>query len=305
MDWTETTNTSSGVMDIPGFEFRSPAGQITGLRGQVEFASLAPFVTRGPQTVTAERVAFMTPLDKVKLIFELQPDALKLGGGEAALGGGVVRVEPLSIPLEPDRTWEGVLVLENVQLAGLVEQSPLGDRLDLEAKVSGRLPFVFTDEGPRFVEGRLAAVEPGRISIQRQALQGVVADGAEATLEGPQTTETVAPSQNAIVDLAYQAMEHLAFQSLAAEVNSLPNGRLGVLLKIEGEHAPPQRQRIRLSIIDLIRRRFLDKPLPLPSGTKVNLTLDTSLNLDQLLADYAAYQTRGSASVQTPPGKTE
>lgn len=305
MDWRETTNTSSGVMDIPGFEFRSPAGQITGVRGQVEFASLAPFVTRGPQTVTAERVAFMTPLDKVKLIFELQPDALKLGGGEAALGGGVVRVEPLSIPLEPGTTWEGVLVLENVQLAGLVEQSPLGDRLDLEAKVSGRLPFVFTDEGPRFVEGRLAAVEPGRISIQRQALQGVVADGAEATLEGPQTTETVAPSQNAIVDLAYQAMEHLAFQSLAAEVNSLPNGRLGVLLKIEGEHAPPQRQRIRLSIIDLIRRRFLDKPLPLPSGTKVNLTLDTSLNLDQLLADYAAYQTRGSASVQAPTGKTE
>lgn len=305
MDWTETTNTSSGVLQIPGFEFRSPAGQITGVRGQVEFASLAPFATRGPQTLTAERVAFMTPLDKAKLIFELQPDALKLGGGEAALGGGLVRVEPLSIPLEPGKAWDGVLVLENVQLAGLVEQSPLADRLNLEAKVSGRLPFIFAGEGPRFVEGRLAAVEPGRISIERQALQGVVADGAEATVEGPRSTETVEPSQNAIVDLAYQAMEHLAFQSLVAEVNSLPNGRLGVLLKIEGEHAPPQRQRIRLSIIDLVRRRFLDKPLPLPSGTKVNLTLDTSLNLDQLLADYAAYQTRGSASVQAPPGKTE
>lgn len=305
MTWTKTTNSSKGVLDVPGFEFRSPAGPITGVEGRVEFSSLAPFVTRGPQTLSAQRVAFMAPLNKPTLIFDLQPDVLKLSEAQAELGGGRVRVEPLAIPLAAGKSWDGVLVFENVQLAGLVEESPLADHLDLDAKVSGRLPFIVTPEGVRFSEGRLAAVEPGRISIQRQALRDVVADGAEATVTGPETVETVAPGQNVIVDLAYQAMEHLAFQSLAAEVNSLPNGRLGVLLKIEGEHTPPQRQRIRLSIIDLIRRKFLDKPLPLPSGTKVNLTLDTSLNLDQLLADYAAYQTRGSASVQPPPAKTE
>jgi len=48
-----------------------------------------------------------------------------------------------------------------------------------------------------------------------------------------------------------------------------------------------------------IRRRFLDKPLPLPSGTGVDLTLDTILNIDDLLGDYAGFQRlRGSPKVQ-------
>ena len=113
----------------------------------------------------------------------------------------------------------------------------------------------------------------------------------------------VAPAEetNTAVEFAYQAMEHLAFDLLDAEVNSLPGGRLGVLFRVRGEHSPPQRQEIRLTLGELIRRDFLNRELPLPSGTKVDLTLDTSLNLDQLLADYAQAQAaRGSGEVQTP-----
>src|SRR5205085_11369669 len=87
--------------------------------------------------------------------------------------------------------------------------------------------------------------------------------------------------------MAYDAMENLAFTELGATINSLPNGRLGVLFHVKGRHDPPEKQRIKLSVMDLIQRRFLGKPLPLPSGTQVNLTLDTTLNLDDLLADYA------------------
>jgi hypothetical protein len=51
--------------------------------------------------------------------------------------------------------------------------------------------------------------------------------------------------------------------------------------------------------MDLIQQKFLGKPLPLPSGTGVNLTLDTTLNLDDLLADYANFQSlHHSAPVQ-------
>ena len=74
---------------------------------------------------------------------------------------------------------------------------------------------------------------------------------------------------------------------------------MGVLFHVVGRHDPPQKQEIRLSLMDLIRRRFLGRTLPLPSGTGVNLTLDTTLNLDQLLADYAEFRrTRGSGQVQ-------
>src|SRR5262249_12881455 len=99
-------------------------------------------------------------------------------------------------------------------------------------------------------------------------------------------------------DLAYQAMEDLAFTELGATVNSRPDGRLGVLFHIVGRHDPPQNQHIRLSFMDIIRRRFLNRTLPLPSGTAVNLTLDTTLNLDDLLADYAQLHRSGSAGVQ-------
>ena len=51
--------------------------------------------------------------------------------------------------------------------------------------------------------------------------------------------------------------------------------------------------------MDLIQKRFLGRKLPLPSGTGVNLTLDTTLNLDDLLADYADFRRlHGSGAVQ-------
>jgi hypothetical protein len=51
--------------------------------------------------------------------------------------------------------------------------------------------------------------------------------------------------------------------------------------------------------MDLISKKFLNRKLPLPSGTGVNLTLDTTLNLDDLLADYAEFRKlHGSAKVQ-------
>jgi hypothetical protein len=72
-----------------------------------------------------------------------------------------------------------------------------------------------------------------------------------------------------------------------------------VLFRIQGEHRPPQRQQIRLSLMEVIRRTYLEKVLPLPSGTKVDLTLDTSVNFDELLRDFAEFQSlRGSQAVQ-------
>ena len=68
---------------------------------------------------------------------------------------------------------------------------------------------------------------------------------------------------------------------------------------IKGEFRPPQRQEIRLGYMEAIRGTYMNRTLPLPSNTKVDLALDTSVNLDQLLTDYAEYQKlRGSGPVQ-------
>jgi hypothetical protein len=290
--WSPGGTTSGGVLDIPRLDFKSPAGAVTGLSGKVTFASLAPLVAAPGQILRAERVDAVAPLTGATATFALDEKALIVSGGEAVVDGGRVRIETLEVPLAPDAAVRGVLDLEGVQLHDLIEASPFGDRVDLDAKVSGRVPFEFQGGKVRITGGELKAIQPGRLSIQRAALTSVSAAAPAAQAAGPQVSDTVS-------DFAYQAMENLAFDRLDAAIDSRPDGRLGVLFHVIGKHDPPQRQVIRLSWMDVLRRRFLDKKLPLPSGTGVNLTLDTTLNLDELLADYTDYQRlRGSPKVQ-------
>ena len=201
-----------------------------------------------------------------------------MAAADVRVAGGEVRVEPFVVPLDPTRGFSGVIVLENVQLGEVLAGSGFGDKAQLDAVVSGRLPFTSEPgRGVRISGGSLRAVQPGRLSIQREALSAVEAGGGGTEIP-----------QNTVQDLAYQAMENLAFDVLTAEVNSLDEGRLGVLFHIVGRHDPPQRQELRLSLSELISREFLKRDLPLPSGTGVDLTLDTTLNADQLVSDLLA-----------------
>jgi hypothetical protein len=205
-------------------------------------------------------------LDKARVTIE---------GGDLALASGRISVEPFTVPLDPNQPITGVIVLDRVQLGEIITGAGFGEKVTLDAIVSGRLPFTSTREGGvRITGGTLAAVEPGRLSIAREALSGLEAGGGG-----------VAVAPNTVQDLAYQAMENLSFDLLSAEVNSLDQGRIGVLFRIRGRHDPPQRQELRVTIAEFISREFLNRPLPLPSGTGIDLTLDTTLNLNQLIGD--------------------
>ena len=81
-------------------------------------------------------------------------------------------------------------------------------------------------------------------------------------------------------------MENLAFEQLEAGVNSTDKGRLGILFHIKGEHDPKVAEKARVGILDLLRGRAFDKRIALPAKTPVDLTLDTSLNFDELLAAW-------------------
>jgi hypothetical protein len=298
--WTPTAQTSSGVLEIPRLDFQSPAGKVSDLSGRIVFSSLAPLVAAPGQTLQAASVAIPTaPLTEVRVAFGLQPDALRVTGGQAGVGGGLARIESLQIPLTAGQPIRGVIGLEGVQLHDLVEASPFGDRVELDAKVSGRIPFTAQGDKVRVQGGTLNAIQPGRLSIQRAALTNVEASGSVAAPGSPAPVTPAAASTDTFSDFAYQAMENLAFSTLTAGIDSRDDGRLAVLFHIIGKHDPPQRQQIRLSFLDLIQKKFLGRQLPLPSGTGVDLTLDTTLNLDDLLADYAEFRRlHGSAQVQ-------
>jgi Dicarboxylate transport len=287
MDWTPQGVTSSGTLSVPDLDFTSPAGKVAGLKAVVAFTSLAPLVTAPGQTLSAERLDAIVPATGLSATFGLDASALTLTGGEASVGGGRARLESLTVPLAAEAATVGVLVLDGVQVHDLVAASPFGDRVALDAKVSGRVPFRTEAGKVRVAGAELHAIEAGRLSISRQALTGVAAN-------------------DTFTDFAYQAMENLAFDKLEATIASRDDGRLGILAHVVGRHDPPQRQEIRLSLFDLIGRKFLNRPLPLPSDTGVDLTLDTTLNLDDLVGDYANYQAlRGSHPVQPPAPKTE
>lgn len=305
--WSPAGLTSRGDLTVDRLDFVSPMGPVVGLSGHVVFDSLAPLSAAPGQSLKAEAINTLVPLTDVDVRFGLANEALVVEGATLAVGGGALVFEPFILPFEPGAPWNGVVNFQGVQVKDLVEASPFGDRVDLEARLSGRVPFAVTPEGVRVSDGALHAIEPGRLSILREALTPVASTPAQAVIgsavDGVQIplTETLSGGGevNAFSEFAYQAMEHLAFETLDAQVNSQENGRLGVLMHLKGRHDPPQKQEIRLTLMELIRRDFLNKALPLPSGTQVDLTLDTSLNLDQILKDFADFQAlHGSHPVQ-------
>ena len=276
VDWrTGAEATSSGRLTVTGLDFVSPAGPVKGLSGTVDFISLAPLIAAPGQRLTARTLESVIPLTEIELTFGLDEATVTVQGGDLAVGGGRLRIEPLAIPLDPAQPFSGVLVLDKVQLGDVIAGAGFGEKVALDAVVSGRLPFTFDPvEGVRITGGTLAAVQPGRLAIAREALTDLEAGGGG---------EGVPP--NTVQDLAYQAMENLSFDILSAEVNSLDEGRIGVLFRIRGRHDPPQHQELRIPIDEFISREFLNRPLPLPSGTGIDLTLDTTLNLNQLVGD--------------------
>lgn len=296
IDWrADAEGTSSGRLTIPGLDFTSPAGPVKGLRGVIDFTSLAPLEAAPGQTLHADVVEAVAPLTDVDLVFGLDKAALTVEGADLSIAGGIIRVEPLSIPLDVKQGFTGVVVVESVQLGQVITDAGFGDKVSLDAVVSGRLPFSWNPtDGVRIVGGSLEADQPGRLSIPRTALAGLEAEGGGEALP-PNTVE----------DLAYQAMENLAFDILSAQVNSLDEGRLGVLFRIRGRHDPPQRQELRIPVVEFITREFLNRELPLPSDTGIDLTLDASLNLNQLISDLMALdRARNGRPDQPSPDET-
>ena len=293
-NWSKEAASSFGVLSIPELDFTSPAGKVQGLKGRVEFTSLTPLITAPDQHLTIDRLETFTPLTDLDLRFALDEKFLNLAGGQIQAAGGRISIEPFNIPLTPGEAWGGVILVDQIQLNELMKSANLQDKAQLDAIVSGRLPFTYApDVGWRISGGVLNAVRPGRLSIQPEVFDELAAGGAAVEGEAPLPPNTMQ-------DLAYQAMQDLAISDLSAEVDSLDNGRLGVRFHIHGRHDPPERQQLRLSWIDVIRRDFLNKKLPLPSDTPIDLTLDTTWNANQIVSDLLEYARRGEAPKVAP-----
>jgi hypothetical protein len=183
-------------------------------------------------------------------------------------------------------------VLDGVDLGQILAASPLADQVKITAIVDGTLPFELKNGAIQISGGQMAARGAGRLSIARTALSGLQTGNTSGS--GSVTAGASTPlGGNAIQDFAYQAMENLAFDSLNARIDSLPAARLGLVFHIKGRNDPEKDVPSKIALRDLVAGRAFDKPIALPKGTPIDLTLDTSLNFGDLIkAAQQAFERR-------------
>ena len=271
VSWTRDTITSRGTLAINSLDFLTPLGKAHAVKTRLDFTSLLPPQTAPGQELTISRIDWTLPFSGVDLRFSFTPASIKVDALASGWAEGHASVMPFAVNLADPGKIAGTAVLQSINLQSLITASNLSGKIKLEGKISAYIPFTVGPEGIRIVNGSIAADGPGRLSVSRS----VWAQGDAAI------------SSNAVQDFAYQALENLAFDSLSADLNSVSNGRLQVVFHVTGKSDPPQHQTADVAITDIINGTALYKPIPLPSGTPIALTLDTSLNFDELLKSYA------------------
>jgi len=283
--WADEVMTSEGRLSTPGLNFKSPLGLVAALKGDIAFTSLAPLASAPDQRLTIDRVDAIVPIEAVAVGFSLGAETLHVQSATFEASKGQVSIEPLDVALDGQGALKGVVNIQHLDLGELVAGSSMADKIKIEAVVDGRLPFEFGPEGLRFRDGKVYATGPGRLSIAREALTSVDAGQGTVDPADPLISKPAAPV-NAIQDFAYQAMENLRFETLEAGVNSTDKGRLGVLFHIKGEHDPKIIEKAKVGLMELLNGSAFQRRIPLPAKTPVDLTLDTSLNFDELLAAW-------------------
>lgn len=295
-NWTAKTLDSQGYLSSNDLGFLSPAGDVIDVAGAIRFTSLFPPKTEPNQSLAIRRIDGVTTFGEFTATFDVDDDALSVHFAGANMAGGHIRLEPTTVKLVSGAVLKSAVVLDHVDLGQLIEKSSLGEKMKAEAVINGRLPFEFGSHGLKFDKGEIAAVGPGRVEVSREALESAVSDARAA---GPMST-------NAVEDFAYQAVGNLAFDDMKADVESTPDDRLRLLFVMHGRFDPKKPQVLAVPVRGLVNGTAFDKPLPLPSGTQINLTLDTYLNFGELMRSLEhiwAQQTPNADSSQVQTKK--
>ncbi len=303
--WDADGMTSKGRLIAERIDFTSPIGFVATLDGAVDFVSLTPLVSAPDQTLKITRIDSIVPLQAFASAFTLGAEALHISSAAFEAAKGRISIEPIDVPLDPQKPMHGVIVIEHLDLGDLIAASSLVEKVQLNAVVDGRLPFELGPKGFRFLDGKIRAIQPGRLAISREALTGVQAGPQGLDSDSPGAPAKPADPQapvNAIQDFAYQAMENMAFDTLEARVNSTDQGRLAILFHIKGQHDPKIAEKAKVGLMDLLRGRAFNKRIALPAKTPVDLTLDTSLNFDELLAAWRnTYKAQNETAARSAP----
>lgn len=259
---------NSGTLAVKDFAFLTPMGRAHAVDTTLALTSLLPPATAPGQELKIARVDWTLPATAIDLRFGYDGKAVTIDRLDGDIAEGHVALSPFALTLGAPKV-ASMAAIAGISLAPLIAASNLSGKASLQGKVSGTIPFTVGPEGFRISNGHLSADGPGRLELNR-------------SLWGESAT-----TANAVQDFAYQALESLAFDTLTADVDSVEGGRLRIVFHVKGRSDPPKPQVAEVAVADILNGSALQKPVPLPSGTPIDLTLDTSLNFDELLQSYA------------------
>ncbi len=281
-DWKGDQASSHGVLSVNIDTFAGAMGTGTGLKGRIEFTSLAPLQTQAGQMFGLDHLQAVVPLDNFVLSTQFLGDHIAVERADVMTPGGLVRLDPTSIPMDGKSPIVGALAFDGLDFGKVVAASSLNETMTFEGKLTGRVPFtIIVGQVPTFQNGTVAADGPGTISIKRNSVTDISASGSVAAADKTATAAGAAPEAafNPFQDMAFQAMEHIHYDQLDAKVNSMTDGRIGINFHIKGRFDPPQPQKATISLQDYISGKWMQKPMKLPSGTPIELFLDVPLKI--------------------------
>jgi hypothetical protein len=271
INWVPGKIASNGHLSIASLDFLTPLGKAHTVKTELDFVSLLPPATKPGQALAISRIDWTLPFSGLDVRFGFTPTTIQVDKVTSGFAEGHAALGAFTVDIANPKRINGAADLTSISLSSLINASNLGSKVKLEGKVSGHVPFSAGPDGFKIVNGHVQADGPGRLSVDRSLW----------------TQGGAAASANAVQDFAYQALENLSFDQLSADLNSIPGGRLQILFHIKGRSDPPKPQTAEVGLVDLINGSALQKPIPLPSGTPIDLTLDTSLNFDELLKSYS------------------
>ncbi len=163
----ETGVESGARLVIEDLDVRLPTGRLEGLAGSVEIRDLIDPRTPPQQTLSARRFLSAIPLEEPTLVFQLEDNGdgpvVRIESAQGGLAGGLVRVVNTPIRINAD-TQDLVLTVESLSLPYIYEEWSAG-RLSGTGMLSGAIPLRVTGGGVVIENGRVAAMEPGQLTV--------------------------------------------------------------------------------------------------------------------------------------------
>ena len=224
---------TSAKAQLENIDFAGPTRIVTqtfGLNADLEFATLWPVSTDGPQTVTVEGVDFgALQLARGEIVFEMPGDrTLQVERAEFPWFGGVLGVYEASASMA-DGTSTSPLRAEKIDLGQVLEFVDV-DGLSGEGILSGVLPLIVEDGKARIENGVLRAEGPGALRYVGGATESAEQTGEQARV-------------------AFDLLRDLRYNTLHIELNGPLDGRVQFDIRLEGTgEITTQDQKVRVPV---------------------------------------------------------